>query len=296
MEKSKSLLTQNLQEYFINDVTLKKLQSTIFEIFVDVYEACIKHSIPIYLMHGTLLGAVRHKGFIPWDDDIDVVAYANDIKKIIEVVNLEYPNKYEFAGLFYDYKVNPFFALKIMKKGTTLVEFNSENYPGPKGIFIDIFPIFNIPVNNKKRKLLEKKLDILIHVGTFAFEYKYKPETLFNINKKIKKYYKKRRMIGFFCLPFYNISRKLLLKYYYNSKNTGYYAINTVIGFKDDYPINSKLLNEVSLYEFCGKKFKSIKNFDYILKAQYGNDYMTLPPIEKRERHLCLKLNFDIEE
>lgn len=294
MRTSKQILTENLQEYLLDNQVLKKLQNEIFTIFDDVYNACKKNNIPLYIMHGTLLGAVRHKGFIPWDDDIDAVSYAKDFPKIIDAVSKEYPNKYEFAGLFYDYNKNPFFALKIMKKNSSFVELTAENYPNPKGIFIDIFPIFPIPTNKFKRKLLSKKIDFLVHVGTLGFEYKYSPNKLFHINKKVRSYYLKRRALGFFCRPFYTFSRKKLLKYFYQTKYSKYFAINTVIGF-DKYLVDNTILNNVSLYEFNGKLYESFADYDYLLKAQYGDDYMVLPPVEKREVHIVLDIKFNNE-
>ena len=111
MKSSKNVLTNNLSQYFLSDEQMDLLKKTELSIFDDIYKACKKRNIPFYLMHGTMLGAVRHKGFIPWDDDIDTVAYIEDFDKIKHAIIDDYPNKYEFAGIFENYNTNPFFAL-----------------------------------------------------------------------------------------------------------------------------------------------------------------------------------------
>ena len=292
MKSSKSVLTNNLSQYFLSDEQMDLLKKTELAIFDDIYKACKKRNIPFYLMHGTMLGAVRHKGFIPWDDDIDTAAYIEDFGKIKQAIIKDYPNKYEFAGIFENYNTNPFFALKVMLKGTDAIEINAESMPDPKGVFVDIFPIFKTSSKIKTRNKLYKKFQFYKHVGTLAFEYRYPPKLLLSMNGEVGKYYKKRRFLGRLCSPFYKWSRKKILNLYhkFDNKDTDYYAINVAIGMKNEYGITKDILNETSEYEFEGHKYVSLANYDYLLKAQYGDDYMTLPPIEKRERHMMLKI------
>ena len=292
MKSSKNVLTNNLSQYFLSNEQMDLLKKTELAIFDDIYKACKKRNIPFYLMHGTMLGAVRHKGFIPWDDDIDTVAYIEDFDKIKHAIIDDYPNKYEFAGIFEDYNTNPFFALKVMLKGTNAIEINAENMPDPKGVFVDIFPIFKTSSKLKTRNKLYKKFQFYKHVGTLAFEYRFPPELLLSMSGEVGNYYKKRRFLGRLCLPFYKWSRKKILNLYhkFDNKDTGYYAINVAIGMKNEYGITKDILNETSEYEFEGRKYVSLANYDYLLKAQYGENYMTLPPLEKRERHMMLKI------
>lgn len=292
MKSSKNVLTNNLSQYILSDEQMKLLKEAELKIFDDVYKACQRRNIPFYLMHGTMLGAVRHKGFIPWDDDIDTAAYLEDIDKIKQAVCEDYPNKYEFAGIFENYNTNAFFALKVMLKGTDAIEINAESVPNPKGVFVDIFPIFKTSSKLKTRNKLYKKFQFYKHIGALGFEYKYPPKLLLNMQGEVGKYYKKRRFLGFLCAPFYKWSRKKILKIYhkYDNKDTDYYAINVAIGLKNKYAITKDMLKETREYEFENHKYISLANYDYLLKAQYGDDYMTLPPIEKRERHMMLKV------
>ena len=85
---------------------LEDLHKELFILLCEFDDFCKENNIKYSLTSGTLIGAIREKGFIPWDDDIDVVAFAKDFPKIIDAVKKEYPNKYEFAGIFYDYNKN----------------------------------------------------------------------------------------------------------------------------------------------------------------------------------------------
>ena len=294
IKSAKNILTNNLSQYIVSDEQLQFLKNAELSIFDDVYNACKKRHIPFYLMHGTMLGAVRHKGFIPWDDDIDTAAHLEDLEKIKIAIKEDYPQKYDFAGIFEDYNTNPFYGLKVMLKDSQAVEMSSENFPNPKGIFIDVFPIFKTSPKLKTRNKLYKKIKLCMHIGALTFEYRYPPTTLLNMKNKVGKYYRRRRLIGRFLSPFYKLSRKKILKIYhlYDNKNSDYYAINIAIGLKNKYSITKDILNETREYEFEGRKYVSLANYDYLLKAQYGENYMSLPPLEKRERHMMLKIIF----
>lgn len=293
MESSKTILTRTAKGYCLDDEQLAKLKKVELEILCDVFSSCQKRGITLWLAYGTLLGAVRHKGFIPWDDDIDVAAKYEDIAKLIDAVKEDYPEKYDFAGLLYDYRTNPFYGLEIMKRGTKAIELTAENNPLPLGIYIDIFPIFNASSDSRKRSKDFSKFDFWVHVGSLAFEYRHKPTQVFKLSKGSKRYFTIRRFLGFFCAPFYSLSRKKLLKYYekYQQENTGYCAVDYLVGLKEN-PVKTSEANSLDEYEFEGLRFTSFKDFDSMLKRLYGPTYMELPPVEERERHMMLELDF----
>lgn len=291
MKGSKQVLSNSGKDYYLSDEDMGKLRAVELEILSDTYTACRKRDIPLYLTYGTLLGAVRHHGYIPWDDDIDIAAHYSDFPKIIEAVKEEFPGKYDFAGLPVDYKTNAFYGLKIMKKGTEAIEMPVENWPRPLGIFIDIFAIFKVSDNPKKRLKDFKRFDFWVHVGALAFEYRHKPKVVFELSAESKKYYRMRRLFGFICNPFYAHSRKALLKLYakYDGQETGYYAVDYLAGMKGE-AIPEKEITATSEYDFAGHKFTSFENYDFLLKLLYGSAYMELPPVEQRERHMMIKI------
>ena len=125
---------------------LRKVQLTELEILEKIDEICKKNNINYFLIGGTLLGDVRHKGFIPWDDDIDIGMLREDYEKFINVC-------LKNGALGKDYYLHcnesdddyfiPF--IKVKKNNTTFAEKNIENINTHKGIFLDIFPYDNVP-------------------------------------------------------------------------------------------------------------------------------------------------------
>ena len=100
---------------------LRKLQLVQKEILDEVVRICNKYNFTYFLSSGTLLGAVRHKGFIPWDDDVDISMFREDYMKFVDVVRNELGDKYAYM----DYNVDKNYALcfsKILKKNTVLLE------------------------------------------------------------------------------------------------------------------------------------------------------------------------------
>ena len=116
---------------------LKTLELELFSIFLDV---CKKHSLRYFLLGGTCLGAVRHKGFIPWDDDIDVGMPRNDYEKFLEVAQNEFP---EYVFLQYG-KTDPEYPMsfaKIRNSNTTFKEESMSLLKINHGVYIDVFPL-----------------------------------------------------------------------------------------------------------------------------------------------------------
>lgn len=291
MSITKIINSNELPDYILSDEKLKKLQNIELQIYLDVEQSCKKRNIPIYIFYGTLLGAIRHKGFIPWDDDIDSVAYLDDIQKIIDAVKEDYGDKYFFGGILSNDNNDPFFGLKIMLSGTSAVEFNASGYPVERGIFIDIFPIIKTSDNALMRKIHGKRMITLIHMVALGFEYKFPPKLLPTTSKG-KSYYRFRKFIGFWFAPFVNYNKNKLLKLYKKYKNTKHYAFDFVVGHNKGEEIFYDTIFENHKYDFEGHKLNSFKNGKLLTRMRYGENYMELPPIEKRERHVMAKLDF----
>ena len=151
---------------------LRKVQLTELKILEKIDEICKKNNINYFLIGGTLLGAVRHKGFIPWDDDIDVGMLREDYEKFINVC-------LKNGALGKDYYLhcnesdNDYFIpfIKVKKNNTTFAEKNIENINTHKGIFLDIFPYDNVP---KPHSFCEKLQAIIVRSTSDAIYLKYK--------------------------------------------------------------------------------------------------------------------------
>ena len=127
------------QEYKLSSEELRKLQRIELEMLIEVDRICQKHNIQYSLDGGTLLGAVRHKGFIPWDDDIDVIMLRKEYAKFRRVCKKELDTARFFLQ---DYKSDPYYRwgwAKIRRENTEHVRLGQEFLKQKTGIFIDIF-------------------------------------------------------------------------------------------------------------------------------------------------------------
>lgn len=173
----------------MRELNLEEVQKISFEIFTKFDEICRKHNLKYFMMYGTLLGAVRHKGFIPWDDDIDVWMFREDYNKLCEILENENINNMEILNE----KNTKYFApmIKIARKGTLAIR---ENFYLIKklGVFIDIFPIDKVPDNKKICKIIFKIQKIIFYLLYMSVNIKFK----ISKNKCIK--YKIFKIVMFF--------------------------------------------------------------------------------------------------
>lgn len=252
----------------LNIDEIRKIQ---LDILKKVHSFCVKNNIKYFLGYGTLLGAVRHKGFIPWDDDIDIVMPRKDYEKFIREFNKEYKDtKVHAPELEKDYH---YLMAKISNETTLLIE--DVAYKTKIGVNIDLFPIDNY---NIKDKLMYKKQ---IFYGYIK-------------NIKIIKLSKRRNLlknillvIGKMLTFFISIKKiqSLMIKNAkkYKDKKTSHCCI-LITGKTANKPLLCEVFGEQMLCSFEGEKFFIPKYYDTWLKSLYGN-YMKLPPEDKRISH-----------
>lgn len=263
MDKSKQLSAQELRQ----------IQLSILEKF---HNFCNKNNIIYFLSSGSLLGAVRHKGFIPWDDDIDVSMLRSEYNRLIEIYD-----KNPIDGLSLISEKNndnsPFPLIKLSDDSTVLCE---HAYPYFKyGVYIDIFPIDPMPAG-KLSKLKFKILDFICKLGPWFMSAK---------QKNSKDYKQTRYMLcgTFFKYSFFFLKKNFFLRLYSKivdsmEQNAEFYS-HTVcsVGYKK---LPKSLFESQEIVEFEGKKYKTFNNYRKYLEIIYGN-YMTPPPPEKRISH-----------
>lgn len=130
---------------------LRKLQQAELEVLLTVASFCQKHDITWYLEGGTLLGAMRHQGFIPWDDDVDIAMLREDYDRFLELAQEGLPDGYSLHTPQNTPGQAALFA-KVFKDGTRFVNQESLDAGFDQGIFIDVFPYDRLPVDSRKRK------------------------------------------------------------------------------------------------------------------------------------------------
>ena len=250
----------------MNDVDLARAKKVMVDILIEVARICKKHEIKYWLDFGTLLGAVRHKGFIPWDDDIDITMPRKDYNKFIEIASTELKDCY-FLQTKYTDKKYFWNWIKVRDKNSIFLEHGSlENVDKEKnGIFIDIFPLDRI---NKKHIWVFNLLRKLFQINPYKAEFPSLTKKYLHII--LSPFYLFRR--------FYLYSSISLLRN--NQGDTAIYGIEAWFSHSIDYD----LLYPLREIEFENHKFNVINGYMIHLEQYYG-DFMQLPPIEQRTSH-----------
>ena len=277
-----SIINKTKIEASITDQELKKLKILENKILDDLVYVCEKNNIKCFLFAGTLLGAARHSGFIPWDDDIDTLVDIKEFKRIPELVEKEFPNKYFFSGVCSGGERDPFNGMKMMLKGTKLVEEFTVGYPIQRGVDIDIFPLCSCPKSHCFHKLREKRLRIMCSICTIKYERKFHVNNLMSSeNKKVRNFQRFRRFLSlFFFWRSYDgwIKKrdKYWLKTYKKSNKCSIHFFGSSVGLTyDDIFPGTKL-------KFENKDYLVPSDYKKCLLCHYGSSFMELPPMNQR--------------
>ncbi len=252
----------------ISEEQVKKLKEIEVDILKQFIKVCDLLNLKYYIIAGTLIGAIRHKGFIPWDDDIDIAMPRDDFNTFI-LKGQEYLPQNLFIQT---YKTDGEFLLNIAKirdSDTTFIEKTSKRLNINKGIFIDIFPLDNFINTPTFRIKAQKKIKVLkIAIGRKF----YREKSSFKLKLK--------QFISRFIFPSSKKAMDCFEKYVTNIPKSEYcnnYSSN--YGFKEACPWQW-FDNGVDV-TFEGLTVKAPKNYDLYLKQIYG-DYLKLPPKEKQ--------------
>lgn len=252
------------------------------EIMDEIHRICTKHKITYYMIAGTLLGAVRHGGYIPWDLDIDIAMLREDYERFRQVCTTELGEMYRYL----DHEVEPRYdrphAL-ISKKRTKLhLKYDHQNPETPNfGIYLDIFPLDNAPDEQRLRK---KQAELLKRIRSFKLlriPYSYS-------KKRWKRYahYGVSFLLSWIPLVWINRFQQKQMKKYNGTVSTHVCAMASSYAY-DKECMPREVYGEPVLLAFEGRQYYAPARYVEYLERVYG-DYMQLPPLEKR------KANFDV--
>ena len=282
--------------HIINDEELKQLQKCFLEILKDIDRVCKEYKICYMAAGGTALGAVRHKGFIPWDDDVDILMPRKDLKHFIEIFDEAMGDKYEMTAPDSKYKLESMISA-IYKKNTIKANFQTMDSDLPQGVHIDIFAIESVPLNPLVRRIKGFVAMILQYIAVSALFRHYTNEhkkKFFYQTQAGKINYRLRMAVGtlFSWCP-YEKWGTMFDRFVQCKKDTGLWAVPTDIGHYFGHIMPKTVYYPPVEMLFEDMMIPVPHDTDAYLKNQYG-DYMKIPPVEERESHWSVGFNLNV--
>ena len=279
----------------LTDDEVDKLRTVFLKAFQDLEACCRKNNLTVMLIGGTVIGAVRHKGFIPWDDDLDVAMPRDDFEKLKKIFDDELGDKYILSSPNYKNNASNRFPMMLVKD-TLFVEAGNSPEDEVSKIKIDIFIIENVPENIIHQKVKGLWCSLLMAMGSYEETYEHQNEFFKNYMCKTeegKREYNKRIRLGK-LFSFFDFQRwmNIIDKACQYKGQTKLMGIPSGRGHYFGEIRPRKTFLPVSKGSFEGLEVNLPGDPDDYLSNLYGTDYMTLPPIEKRERHFILDIKF----
>lgn len=272
----------------MNNELLRRVQLVQLEILKEVKRICDENNITYSLDGGTLLGAIRHKGFIPWDDDLDISMVRDEYERFLQIAPKVIKPEYVVQSWYSEAGYGLPFA-KVRKKNTLYIEKVTEKASCNQGIFIDIFPYDEYPEDIRAQKKQGKVF--MFYKTLIRAKCHYTPwYESGSINWKKYILY-----LPFRFLSIFQSKESMIRKYDDNAKKyngEGHKKLYVQdISTYGSYLVNSEMFQDEIMIPFEDDKFMIPRDYDRLLTAIYG-DYMTPPPKEEREdRHHVLKIS-----
>lgn len=278
-------------EKFYKESDLKKIQNLELDILKEFIIFCDKHKLTYFLIAGSALGAVRHKGFIPWDDDLDIGMPRKDYEKFLTIAETELTDKYYIINAE-KYDTYPLLTTQLALKGTRFVVENFKTLNIPFGIYLDIFPFDNMCDNNNKavrharKTWFWGKVQVLSCIPKPYVSFKgFQRSCIWTITTAV---YYLMKLLHIHPNKLYKKAKRLSVQFNgQNNKRINFFCdtncLSNIIKLKELYPLKKGM--------FEGVEVNLPNKVEAHLTRLYG-DYMVMPPAEKRKNHYPYVLDF----
>lgn len=266
----------------MDDLSLKKLHKCMLMIYNEISRICEGNNLTYFVVGGTLLGAVVHKNFIPWDDDLDIAMPRDDYDKFIEICKCELNDDFYLHHTSTDSNYWLSFA-KIRLNGTVFLEEKRKNVNSHAGIYVDIFPFDYAPECNifshKLKWKLITYLNNYINVKVTGLKVKSSSQAIFN------------PIFNCFSIKQLSLFRDSVMRSF-DTGNRNYF-VDLAGGRKlDNSYFNISDILPTQMLDFGKSKVKGVKNPDLYLLQLYTSKYKIIPPVEERITHDPLLIEF----
>lgn len=268
----------------MDQLPMERLHKMELMLASELDRICVKNQIPYFMLAGTLLGAIRHKGFIPWDEDMDFGMLRSDYERFIKACQNDLDHDVFFLQTLDSDENYPKAYAKLRIKGTHIKEFTMRNCPCMDGIFIDLFPFDYVPDDPAAQKKQQKQR----FFWNALMDFKCGNDSILNHNEMVRK---SLRFTSHFISK--NKMRDRKEEIYVESDDHPTKIIVTAQGsygyFKEMIPLS--YTSEIVYYPFENIQLPGFKDYDSYLKGMY-KDYMTIPRDADKHKHSILKLDF----
>lgn len=280
----------------MKEILFEEQKQIALAILKNIADFCENRGLRYYLAYGTMLGAIRHKGFIPWDDDIDIMMPRDDYNKFLDDYN-GYNEIYSVYSIEKD-DTYPYTMAKVFDQRTKLIDFTLwKQYPYA-GVFVDIFPIDGLPSKiNEQEKLFNHQqfLNLLIHGScmkyTYSHHYVDSKDSYSKIKALIRTCLKFAAITLMHPLPTKKLVKKINLdasRYSFETSDNVSVLIDCASGNKREV-LPREIFKNPRSYQFEQYQFNGISNYDFYLTHLFHN-YMEMPPENRRLPHHNFKV------
>ncbi len=261
----------------MRELSIKEIQQKQLELMRKVHKVCVEHGITYYLISGSCLGAVRHGGFIPWDDDIDIAMMRPDYERFVKGFNEWFDTQKYFLQTEWTDRDFAVPLARICIRGTWLDEPWAEHLRCDKSMFMDIFPLDNVPDDEKERARHARKVNFyksLLARKVYSRSESRAANMVKGLISGLLKVIPLRSLLN----------RRRRLHMAYDDRHTACVSsLASKYGYRK-HVMDREIYGTPVLMKFENEEFYMPEKYEEHLTRLFGPRYMEIPPVEKRQK------------